>query len=107
MLETNGLVDCVCASVHLRPAVLALETRFWTFFNHFSIWGSILVWFLFVVIYTALQVPPQPLPFAPLIARACTRTYTSHVRAQSHTHRLVRPIESCSACLPNHNVLCT
>ena len=67
----------MCASVHLRPAVLALETRFWTFYNHFSIWGSILVWFLFVIIYTAMQVP------------------------------LLSPIESCSVCLSSHNVLRT
>ncbi|KAJ5077251.1 putative phospholipid-transporting atpase [Anaeramoeba ignava] len=32
---------------------IALETTFWTWMHHLTIWGSIVVWFLFAVIYNA------------------------------------------------------
>eukprot|EP01132_Coremiostelium_polycephalum_P005005 gene5005-6233_t len=40
--------SCIVLTVNLK---LALETRFWTWINHLSIWGSILIYFMWLVIF--------------------------------------------------------
>ncbi|EGG14801.1 P-type ATPase [Cavenderia fasciculata] len=42
----------VVITVNLK---LALETRYWTWLTHFSIWGSILIWFLWQAILASIQ----------------------------------------------------
>eukprot|EP01132_Coremiostelium_polycephalum_P003757 gene3757-4677_t len=42
----------VVATVNLK---LALETRYWTWLTHFSIWGSILIWFLWVTVLALIN----------------------------------------------------
>ncbi|CAG9461573.1 unnamed protein product [Pedinophyceae sp. YPF-701] len=52
----NGVTifTCVIITVHLQ---LAFVLDFWTWLHHFSIWGSIIVWFIFIIVYGA--VPPE------------------------------------------------
>jgi len=40
---------CLMCTVNLKVAV---ETHYWTIYNHIATWGSILVWFLFVAVYS-------------------------------------------------------
>lgn len=47
------LFSCVVVTVHIQLAVV-LET--WTLFHQVSIWGSIFVWFFYLMIYGALPV---------------------------------------------------
>ncbi|KAF2070558.1 hypothetical protein CYY_008121 [Polysphondylium violaceum] len=41
----------VVLTVNLK---LALETRYWTWLTHFSIWGSILIWFIWVSVLAVI-----------------------------------------------------
>ncbi|XP_078614739.1 phospholipid-transporting ATPase IF-like isoform X2 [Branchiostoma floridae x Branchiostoma japonicum] len=34
---------------------MAVETHYWTWLNHFAIWGSIIVYFLFTLVYSAIM----------------------------------------------------
>ena len=85
-------------TVFLWSAVLALETRFWTFLNHFSVWASILVWFLFVIIYTVMavscpeQAPPRTLAHATGIPRLASIESHSASRRQSEWPRQPSPV---------------
>jgi len=40
--------SCIVLTVNIK---LALETRFWTWINHLAIWGSILIYFMWLVIF--------------------------------------------------------
>ncbi|KYR02985.1 P-type ATPase [Tieghemostelium lacteum] len=42
----------VVMTVNLK---LALETRYWTGLTHFSIWGSILIWFIWISVLATIQ----------------------------------------------------
>ncbi|GAM29207.1 hypothetical protein SAMD00019534_123830 [Acytostelium subglobosum LB1] len=61
-LLTNGLnLDFWCMGELMFILVvwtvslkLALETRYWTWLTHFSIWGSMLIWFLWQAILASL-----------------------------------------------------
>jgi len=47
--DTGTIIyTCVIVTVTMK---LALETHHWTLFNHIANWGSILVWFIFLLIY--------------------------------------------------------
>ncbi|ODM99038.1 Phospholipid-transporting ATPase IA, partial [Orchesella cincta] len=45
----NFIYTYVVVVVSLKSG---LETRTWTFFSHVSIWGSILLWFVFLILYS-------------------------------------------------------
>ncbi|EFA86147.1 P-type ATPase [Heterostelium album PN500] len=47
----------VVITVNLK---LALETRYWTWLTHFSIWGSILIWFLWQAILASIRAAGSP-----------------------------------------------
>ena len=40
--------SCVVYTVSLKAA---LETTYWTLWNHIAIWGSMFIWFIFTFIY--------------------------------------------------------
>ncbi|XP_064404646.1 probable phospholipid-transporting ATPase IA isoform X2 [Halichondria panicea] len=44
----NTIYTCVVITVNLK---LALESRYWTWLHHVAVWGSILIWYLFLAIY--------------------------------------------------------
>jgi hypothetical protein len=37
------------------PALFRVHGRYWTWLSQFFLWGSILLWFVFVIIYTAVK----------------------------------------------------
>eukprot|EP00033_Pygsuia_biforma_P001285 GCRY01001452.1.p1 GENE.GCRY01001452.1~~GCRY01001452.1.p1 ORF type:complete len:1119 (-),score=332.21 GCRY01001452.1:1076-4432(-) len=39
---------------------VALETSYWTYLNHITIWGSIAMWFIFATIYSTMWEGPIP-----------------------------------------------
>eukprot|EP00163_Fabomonas_tropica_P014186 TRINITY_DN2587_c0_g3_i1.p1 TRINITY_DN2587_c0_g3~~TRINITY_DN2587_c0_g3_i1.p1 ORF type:complete len:1153 (+),score=165.86 TRINITY_DN2587_c0_g3_i1:130-3588(+) len=41
----------VVVTVNLK---IALHTRYWTFFNHFCTWGTIIFWFILAAVYASL-----------------------------------------------------
>jgi len=50
IMSTSGVVI-----VNLR---MALETRYWTAITHIAIWGSIVIYFLYIYVYAAIYYRP-------------------------------------------------
>jgi magnesium-transporting ATPase (P-type) len=56
-LWTQGFVGYTCAIVVVNCKV-ALETRYWTVYNHLAVWGTIAYWFVFMSFYSAIPAAP-------------------------------------------------
>ncbi|KAJ5072976.1 putative phospholipid-transporting atpase [Anaeramoeba ignava] len=52
---STGIYTSLIIAINLK---IAIETTFWTWMHHVTIWGSIIVWFVFAIVYNLILKAP-------------------------------------------------